>query len=584
MKTKRLVLSILFLIVGKVYMLQAQQSNAFVIPDSLQNMSFEMLKKRFENNISTQEKSFIYGNAYYKKSKKQKDNIIIANGMYMAAYVTPSVNYTIALRYADSIINLTKNSTDFDYPAKGYLLRCDFLLKKTNLKEALINLLEAEKHSLKAGNFEQILLIKRQIALIKIELGNLNEALPLILENYNFYKLKDINSKEYIYSNWLLSDIYIRLNKPDEAMYYINNVLKNLNSSNRYYKYLIMYQGVCLHLKKQYQESDQLLDKAIFLLKSSTDKINLSITYYYRGENILNNESNLNKAKTYFIKADSIMIITKGYVRDIRPNYVRLIEIAKKQKKDKEQLYYLNRLIEIDQFLSKNNEAMSKSISKDYDTPHLLAQKEVVISSMNKEKYITIIVVCICFIGLGFYFLKNTREKHLLEERFNILMQQTQNVPDVPLITETILEVNTEIIKTKSNELSKENEEKILKKLDVFVKTKGYLKPNIVQTEFARQLKTNTTYLSIVVNKYMGKNFNQYINDLRIDYTVDKLKEDTNFRKYSIEAIAKEVGFGNTQSFSKAFLNKTGLQPSYFIKKLIEDAKKSLYTAEVLEA
>jgi AraC-like DNA-binding protein len=575
MKTKRIVLSILFLIVGNIYMLQAQQNKAFVIPDSLQKMSFEELERKYMNNISVKQKSYYYGNTYYKKSKKQTNKIILANGMYMMAYLSTSPKRKVAIQYADSIISLTKNLNDYNYPAKGYIAKGHFLIKNTNFKEALINTFIAEKHSVDAGNYEQTLVIKQQIGIIKIEFGELNGALPLFKENYNYFKNKNIISREYIFSGWVLSDIYIKLKQPDVALEYIDELLSKIKSDNLYYRYLIMYKGMCHHLKGEYVKSNSFLDKCIILLIpfAHEDKLNLAIAYYYRGENILKNERNTEKAKRYFQKADSLTVVSKIYVNSIRDNYIRLIEITKKQNNNSEQLTYLNRLIEIDDHIKKDNDFVSKSINNNYDTPHLLAQKEVVISRMNKEKYITIIVVCICFIGLGFYFLKNTREKHQLEERFNILMQKTQNVPDVPLITETILEVNTEIIKTKSNELSKENEEKILKKLDVFVKTKGYLKPNIVQTEFARQLKTNTTYLSIVVNKYMGKNFNQYINDLRIDYTVEKLKTDTNFRKYSIEAIAQEVGFGNTQSFSKAFSNKTGLQPSYFIKKLVEDTK-----------
>ena len=35
-----------------------------------------------------------------------------------------------------------------------------------------------------------------------------------------------------------------------------------------------------------------------------------------------------------------------------------------------------------------------------------------------------------------------------------------------------------------------------------------------------------------------------------------------------VQAIAKESGFNNTESFSKAFYKKTGIKPSYFIREL----------------
>lgn len=81
-----------------------------------------------------------------------------------------------------------------------------------------------------------------------------------------------------------------------------------------------------------------------------------------------------------------------------------------------------------------------------------------------------------------------------------------------------------------------------------------------------KKLETNSTYLSKTINQYKNKNFSQYINDLRIEDTITRLREDKKFRNYSIKAIAEEVGFSNSESFSKAFFKKTGYQPSYFIK------------------
>jgi len=65
-----------------------------------------------------------------------------------------------------------------------------------------------------------------------------------------------------------------------------------------------------------------------------------------------------------------------------------------------------------------------------------------------------------------------------------------------------------------------------------------------------------------------GKNFSSYLSDLRVDYAIDRIKNNSQFRLYSIKAIAEETGFKNTESFSKAFHKKTGIYPSYFIKNI----------------
>ncbi|RKN13156.1 AraC family transcriptional regulator, partial [Aquimarina sp. AD1] len=57
-------------------------------------------------------------------------------------------------------------------------------------------------------------------------------------------------------------------------------------------------------------------------------------------------------------------------------------------------------------------------------------------------------------------------------------------------------------------------------------------------------------------------------NELRIDFVVEKLKSDSKFRKYTIKAIANDIGFNTTDAFSRSFHKKTGIFPSFFLKQL----------------
>ncbi|MEM6687195.1 MAG: helix-turn-helix domain-containing protein, partial [Bacteroidota bacterium] len=76
------------------------------------------------------------------------------------------------------------------------------------------------------------------------------------------------------------------------------------------------------------------------------------------------------------------------------------------------------------------------------------------------------------------------------------------------------------------------------------------------------------SYLSKLVNAHKGKSFTAYITDLRVNYAIRRLKEDRKFRSYTIDSIARDIGFNRSESFSRAFKNKTGLYPSYYIKRL----------------
>jgi YesN/AraC family two-component response regulator len=108
----------------------------------------------------------------------------------------------------------------------------------------------------------------------------------------------------------------------------------------------------------------------------------------------------------------------------------------------------------------------------------------------------------------------------------------------------------------------------ILKALDLFESKLQFLKNGITLASLAKSIKTNTTYLSEIINNHKGKNFTAYLNDLRIDYVLDVLVKDKKFRSYKLPAIAEEIGYNNVQAFSIAFKKKTELLPLFISKKL----------------
>ena len=113
----------------------------------------------------------------------------------------------------------------------------------------------------------------------------------------------------------------------------------------------------------------------------------------------------------------------------------------------------------------------------------------------------------------------------------------------------------------------------ILQKLSNFEEEEQYLEKECTLAKVAEKLQTNSSYLSKVVNNYKEGNFNSYINNLRINYTLKRLNNDPQFRQYSISAIAQEAGYNNAQSFGNAFSKHTGMKPSVFIKQFSKDVR-----------
>lgn len=119
--------------------------------------------------------------------------------------------------------------------------------------------------------------------------------------------------------------------------------------------------------------------------------------------------------------------------------------------------------------------------------------------------------------------------------------------------------------------MTAETLEELRKKLEKFEKSERFIRPDVSLPYLISKLGTNSKYLHHVLKEEKGKSFNQYINDLRIDYIITKLYNDPKFRKYKVAYLAEASGFQSRSTFIKAFKSTTGLTPSYFIKRLKED-------------
>ena len=128
---------------------------------------------------------------------------------------------------------------------------------------------------------------------------------------------------------------------------------------------------------------------------------------------------------------------------------------------------------------------------------------------------------------------------------------------------------------SKISGLSASTIDSILNKLEVFESENQFLNPKITQKTLSEELKTNPSYLSKIINVYKEKNFTQYINDLRLDYILERLKTDEDLLQIDVKEIANEAGFSSAESFSDNFQRKFKIKPSYFIKMMKENLKIS---------
>lgn len=100
---------------------------------------------------------------------------------------------------------------------------------------------------------------------------------------------------------------------------------------------------------------------------------------------------------------------------------------------------------------------------------------------------------------------------------------------------------------------------------------KFFLVPDITLFDLASSLGTNVRYLSVYLNHTIGKTFNRYINELRINYA-EKLLTTTDD---SLESIALSSGYEHYSRFHRQFTHIMGISPGEYRKQHLTKSQNS---------
>lgn len=112
-------------------------------------------------------------------------------------------------------------------------------------------------------------------------------------------------------------------------------------------------------------------------------------------------------------------------------------------------------------------------------------------------------------------------------------------------------------------ELADELYEKIL---NIIVIEKRYRNKDFSAKELAKELNTNTRYISAVINSRFNTNFSCLVNEYRIKEALHRMT-DKRFVDMTIEEIGNAVGFANRQSFYASFYRMMGETPNGYRKR-----------------
>ncbi len=544
--------------------ISAQSTEALGFPDSLLNYTYRELRDIFLPMERDSLAAIPYVLAHTYKAKRDTSKMALVWSYRNLGYIS---NPRVEAMYIDSMLQLTENTSNYEYLSRIYTSVGIYYRLKGDFHNALQYHLRAYEHSIKSKNRVLQARSKYKIAGLKTISGNGDEAIEMCKElirdfsdsiEFDVYHEK----KGFLNVNFKIFECYLAKEELDSASGYLEKAIKkSVLMDSAYYWKFHCYKGVMAYKNGDYASAIDLMSESIL----HRTGVGLFYNYYYRGSAYLEADS-IRMGISDYRKADSIAISNNISYRERLVIFKKIAEYYEEIDSTENELAYIKKYLEMDSIIDLRYAVFKNKIKKTFDAPLMLQKKEVALAKLaakNKQYkgYWTITGgTLLGVLGLLFH---NIHKRRRLKKRFDTLLADTTKVPSATVSR-----------KSKINGMSHEVVEDIRSALLLFEQELGFLSNGLNQNALAKQLNTNPNYLSRVINADKNKNFTAYINDLRVSYAISQLQKDSELRKYSIKAIAQEIGFNNAESFSKAFKKTTGMYPSYFIKQL-EKAKES---------
>ncbi|WP_400071511.1 helix-turn-helix domain-containing protein [Zobellia russellii] len=421
--------------------------------------------------------------------------------------------------------------------------------------------------------------------------GNIEQHQILLLNLADLYnKLENSDSSKL----YLEKFEKLHLENPEAANYYSLKIKGDMAFDNKEYNAAIDYYNGCMTILKDSYDYD---DLEVILKKSQSFFYlnNLDSTIYYRDH--IRNDENFSQQLS---------------AKDLMDFYELNLEISKSQNKTEEADLFYKKYLSAKEDFNKLRFKTQEGLNE-IKTQEIIAEgKQTEKKYKNYIVYISSTLGFLLVVGIMLYIINNQKnkkkfaqlmatvqtyeEKKSLEpanKKVSIVEELPQNIEKELIKKEVakkqpviiVEEKEAEKIEKQSNSstntidddstspIKDEKIQELLDKLDKLKDSGYFLRQDSSLYNTAKKLKTNTSYLSSVINNTMDTNFNRFVNDIRMDYIILELKNNKRMRSYSVKGIAEEIGYKSADSFSKYFKESTGLTPSAYVRNLNKEFK-----------
>jgi len=509
---------------------------------------YEIYKYVNKTYLSDEEYEIVKNSIHMKIANAGTYHMIKPTYYYMLCGIEQTrSNYDEAMKYALSM-KYYSDLTESNHFSIVSVINMGLIYEQQGYYDlAVDHYFQAMELSKRDDNIHMTYAIQINLGSLKIDLGDLNEGI-VILEKI----AKKIIDNNLEYSKRFIPEIYSKLCRA-------YTLSKNYKRAKDY----------CHFIKKLIdQKKGHYLEIEISFLQNSAN-LEIHKGNYQKGQNLLVlSEKKIMDLGKY---QDAIKVLTKAinttkneklnYLNKKEVNLLLALSYSKLGDKEKTGKYY-NKAILADTLNQKQKINILTKIASEEELIEIeQTLNKVKLENKSKRKIIQLLSIFFLIISCsGILLYTNLKRKNNL--KFDTLIAQLSE-------QKPILVCNDVISGTLKNQKTYEEKfSKILKNLQALEKTNFFLKQDCNTFKTAKKLNTNVSYLSKAIKAKYNYDFSDYINKQRINYTIERLKEDPVFRSYSISAISQDVGYKSANTFVKHFKKHTQLLPSYYIKKL----------------
>jgi len=528
--------------------------------DSLQGMGYNTLFDKIKGAGADTAKQMVYLKAYLAKAQSEKNWGEMVQGY--KNYLHRSEGGA-RLAYADSMVGTAKSVRDSNLIGSAYLTKGIVFYSAKQYKGALDNFLLADRFLVGTDDAYLQFKLKYNVALVKYYTEHFDEAIVLLNACRDYFKGKSIPG--YLNTLLLLGRCHQRM-KNYGLSHAINaqGMVEGKRLGNTALAlYFVQSEGINHVLEGNYPLAIDLLDSSLQRIRTKgNDFANEVLGEFYLGKSYWA-LGKRDKAVEYFKQVDA-SFSERGYMKtELLGAYIHLTEYYAHLDNQELRLLYLNKYIGAINFMGSQNHYLDDRIKDGYDLKGIQREKQQIerllrVRERQKSRVIAAaIFLFVLLLGLAY---KNKRDRSIYQKRFEeILKGQIPPLekPDRP-----------HLVPSHSLDISQEKIDGVLARLERFEGKREFLDRKMSASKLAVIAEVNGKYLSQIMAHYKGKRVMEYINDLRVDHIIERMKQDRKLAFYSNGSLAEVAGFNSERTFVNAFRARVGITPVFFIQRL----------------